>query len=81
MRSNPCNFSKNSLDPSENTNWTNQISGLIPFSAKLLLKYLNNLSDSKIESLLNKSRESDFVRLKNFCEQYKKLFCYLKLLE
>lgn len=69
----PVILAKNSLDPSENTNWTNQIPGLIPFSAKLLLKYLNNLNDSEIELLLNKLRESDFLRIKSFCDQYKKI--------
>jgi hypothetical protein len=69
----PVILAKNSLDPSENTNWTNQLPGLIPFSAKLLLRYLSRISDTELEVLLNKAREFDFSNINNFRNNFKRI--------
>jgi hypothetical protein len=69
----PVILAKNSLDPSENTNWTNELRGLVPFSAKLLIKHLNDLSNNEIELLLNKARDSDFMRINRFRNQFKNI--------
>lgn len=62
----PVILAKNSLDPSENTNWSNSLRGLTPFSAKLMLSFLSKLSDLEIQSLVVKIRDEDFSRIRNF---------------
>jgi hypothetical protein len=69
----PVILAKNSIDPSENTNWTNQLPGLIPFSAKLLLRYLSRMSDKEFEALLNKVRELDFTAINKFRDNFKNI--------
>jgi hypothetical protein len=69
----PVILAKNSLDPSENTNWTNSIPGITPFSAKLLLSYLSKFSDKEIDSLILKLRELDFSKISNFRNQFMQL--------
>jgi hypothetical protein len=66
----PVILAKNSLDPSENSNWTNSIRGITPFSAKLLLSYLNKYSDKEIDSLILKLRELDFSKISSFRNQF-----------
>lgn len=69
----PVILAKNSLDPSENTNWTNSIPGITPFSAKLLLRHLNLYSDSEIDNLLSELRELDFTKILHFRDMFKQL--------
>jgi hypothetical protein len=69
----PVILAKNSLDPSENTNWTNELPGLIPFSAKLLLRYLSRISDQEFQVLLTKVREFDFANIHHFRDTFKSI--------
>jgi len=62
----PVILAKNSLDPSENTNWTNSLSGITPFSAKLLLRYLSKMSDKEVQLLILELRGEDFLKIANF---------------
>jgi hypothetical protein len=66
----PVILAKNSLDPSENTNWTNSLAGLTPFSAKLMLRYLSKLNDKEIQLLVLKLRSEDFLRITNFRNKF-----------
>jgi hypothetical protein len=66
----PLILAKNSLDPSENDNWTNNLSGLTPFSAKLMLKFVSRLSDKEIQLLMLKIRGEDFLKIANFRKKF-----------
>lgn len=62
----PLILAKNSLDPSENNNWTNNLSGLTPFSAKLMFRFVSRFSDEEIQSLMLKIRGEDFLKIADF---------------
>jgi hypothetical protein len=69
----PLILAKNSIDPSENRNWTNSIKGIKSYSAKLLLKFARNLNDQELKNLLVETRKNDFREIKNFMETFLKV--------
>ena len=69
----PLILAKNSIDPSENNNWTNSIKGIKSYSAKLLLNYAKKINDQELKDLLAKTREYDFNEIKNFTKFFLKL--------
>ena len=69
----PLILAKNSIDPSENSNWTNSIKGFKSYSAKLLLNYAEKINDQELNDLLTKTREYDFNEIKNFTKFFLKL--------
>jgi hypothetical protein len=69
----PLILAKNSIDPSENSNWTNSIKGIKAYSAKLLLRFASNLNDQELNSLLVVTRKNDFKGIKNFTETFSKV--------
>lgn len=62
----PVILAKNSLDPSENSNWTNCIKFLTPFSSKLLLRYLSKLSDAKLNEYFQFAQNHNFEEILHF---------------
>jgi hypothetical protein len=69
----PVILAKNSLDPSENTNWTNELPGLIPFSAKLLLRHLSKISDQEFQALIVGIRQFDFANIEDFRNKFREI--------
>lgn len=72
----PLILAKNSIDPSENNNWTNEIPNLKAYSAKLLLKYASKMDINDLEFLLSKIRRENFDEIYRF----KDVFQYLSSL-
>lgn len=69
----PLILAKNSIDPSENRNWTNSIKGVKAYSAKLILKFASSLKDLELNHLLDQTRKDDFNQIKSFKETFLKV--------
>ena len=59
----PVILSSNSLDPSTNDNWTNQLSFLRRYSVKSQMKYLEKISDETFEEYYSLASYNDFKKI------------------
>ena len=59
----PVILSNNSLDPSTNDNWTNQLSFLRRYSVKSQVKYLKNIDDETFEKYYNAASFNDTKKI------------------
>jgi hypothetical protein len=66
----PLILPKNSIDPSENCNWTNSVRGVQAYSAKFLLRYANRIGDVDLNDLLKQTREQDFNEIRRFSRSF-----------
>jgi hypothetical protein len=66
----PVILAKNSLDPSENNNWTNCLWFPIPYSSKSLLRYLSWVSDDKIKKYLRRAQKDNFDEILQFRKKF-----------
>lgn len=60
----PAILAQNSLDPSENSNWTNELPFPASHSFRFLMRYLQNLSECHFKALHQKSYQVDLSRLR-----------------
>ena len=59
----PVILANNSIDPSKNDNWTNNLSFLRKYSVKSQMQYLENLSDETFEKFYNQASLNDFKKI------------------
>jgi len=59
----PVILANNSIDPSRNDNWTNNLSFLSRYSVKSQMKYLEKIDDKTFESLYNQASLNDFQKI------------------
>lgn len=59
----PLILANNSLDPSENTNWTNNLAFPQRYSAKALMIYLSKLDNQKYKKFYDLARHEDFKQI------------------
>jgi hypothetical protein len=59
----PVVLANNSLDPSENTNWTNNLTFLQKYSAKELMIYLSKLDNQSYKKIYDLARYNDFKQI------------------
>ena len=59
----PVVLANNSLDPSENTNWTNNLTFLQKYSAKELMIYLSKLDNQSYKKIYDLAKFNDFKQI------------------
>lgn len=59
----PVILSNNSLDPSTNNNWTNDLFYINRYSVKAQLRYLSNINRNKYDQIYNLAKSSDFRQI------------------
>ena len=60
VQSIPVILANNSLDPSSNNNWTNDLSFMKRYSAKSLIKYLNSIDNHTYDDIYKKASKENF---------------------
>jgi hypothetical protein len=70
----PLILANNSLDPSENENWTKELSFLPRYSIKKQISFVSKLNDTERLALLTKIRKNDFQRIEKSVQIFNKLF-------
>jgi len=61
----PVILANNSLDPSLNNNWTNNLFYLARYSVKVQLRYLSNIDKNKYREICNSAKSADFGQIIN----------------
>jgi hypothetical protein len=59
----PVILSNNSLDPSTNDNWTNQLSFIMRYSVKAQVNYLSNIDVCKYKEFYEQAKSVDFGQI------------------
>jgi hypothetical protein len=59
----PVILANNSLDPSSNNNWTNDLFYINRYSVKAQLRYLSNIDRNKYDQIYNLAKSSDFGQI------------------
>jgi len=59
----PVILANNSIDPSKNDNWTNNLSFLSRYSVKSQMKYLEKIDDETFENLYTQASLNDFQKI------------------